>query len=92
MSPSRPRSGRSTPAPTFSADELVAALEAAAGNARTANGLTTQELCAATGLSQRVVQERLGVLHRAGRLLSQRIMRVAIDGAYRPVSAYRLNG
>lgn len=54
------------------------------------DGLTTRELCRATGLSDRLVHEKLRELMEQGLLASGKRYTAAIDGSKRQTTVYRL--
>lgn len=68
--------------------EIIAELEQV-GTAPT-DARTTQELAEATGFSRAKVQQDLGKLHRAGRLLVHRVVRRKLDGKSQIVPAYTI--
>lgn len=53
-------------------------------------GVSVVELAEQTGLSRRIIRERLGVIARAGRLVTAKVIRPAIDGGVRYVPVYRI--
>jgi len=75
--------------PDISLDEWLAELERLSKRAE-GGGITTQELCEATGRGVGWVRRRLHQAQRQGRLEVVRVYRTAIDGVPRHVPAYRL--
>src|SRR5512139_811189 len=88
--PSAARSANGPPMPTFSADDLIAALRAAQREAPARRGLTSGELVAATGMPRRRILDQLRLLKDAGRLLAEQELRPGLDDKPRPTSVYRV--
>jgi predicted Rossmann fold nucleotide-binding protein DprA/Smf involved in DNA uptake len=82
---SRPTSA-SSPSPTFTLDELLAAMQAAPASVP---GLSVTDICQQTGQPRARVSAWLRQAVPAGRVrCSGRVMRPAVDGTMRPVPVY----
>jgi hypothetical protein len=87
MSRSRLTPFASSPEPTFTAEDLLSAFQAAA--ASTAPGLSVTDICQQTGQPRARVNAWLRQAVPAGRVrCSGRVMRPAVDGTMRPVPVY----
>ena len=78
------------PKPTFTADDLVAALSSLATKEQVAEGLTATEWQETTGWPISRVNKTLRDLFRAKRLRVTRTQRDAIDGSRRWVPSYSI--
>jgi|WetSurMetagenome_2_1015567.scaffolds.fasta_scaffold156416_2 hypothetical protein len=78
----------SSPKPTFSADDLIAALTASAHESDDA--ITSEELAERVGLCVRTVVPRLRKLWKAGRIETVKVQRPCMRGYSVGVVAYRL--
>jgi len=77
------------PKPTFSAEDLIAAIEAAQAERPASQGLTTTELMDQLGWPRVRVRRHLETLADAGRLIYNREMRPSkLDGIPRPTTVY----
>lgn len=70
--------------------ELLDALASAARGDAPEEARTTQELADEAGVPARKVNAALRALHRQGRLVSHRVIRVGVDGRLAPVPAYTI--
>lgn len=71
-------------------NELIAALEAAQARPETEDGITTRELRAATGWSEKRITGLLGALKGEGRLGVRQVYRQTLNGRISPVPGYVL--
>lgn len=78
----------SKPEPDFEMDDLIQELLATETEGRT--GWRVAELAAATGMSTRIIRERLRRLKAEGRLVLVRSKMEDLSGRMMPVPAYRL--
>lgn len=81
-----PRSFAPSPEPTFTAEDLLTALQAAAASTP---GLSVTDICQQTGQARAKVNAWLRQAVPAGRVrCSGRALRPAVDGTMRPVPLY----